>query len=60
MTYADYHNAQADLFAQRYYALDYDELTPFMQMMVDEELAEAYLDYGLERTEVRPFNCGMD
>jgi hypothetical protein len=52
MTYATYHDLQADLFAQRYYALDYAELTPHMQMMVDEQLADAYLDYRLERAEL--------
>jgi len=52
MTYATYHDLQSDLFAQRYYALDYAELTSFMQMMVDEQLADAYLDYRLERAEL--------
>jgi len=52
MTYATYHDLQADLFAQRYYALDYAELTLFMQLMVDEQLADAYLDYRLERAEL--------
>lgn len=52
MTYASYHDLQADLFAQRYYALDYAELTPFMQLVVDEKLADAYLDYRLERVEL--------
>jgi hypothetical protein len=52
MTYASYHDLEANLFAQRYYALDYAELTPFMQLMVDEKLADAYLDYRLERAEL--------
>ena len=42
MTYAHYHDLQADLFAQRYYGLDYDELTPFMQLVVDEKIADAF------------------
>ncbi len=52
MTYANYHDLHADLFAQRYYALDYAELTLFMQRVVDEQLTDAYLDYRLERVEL--------
>ena len=52
MTYTSYHDLQADLFAQRYYGLDYDELTPFMQMMIDEFIGDDYLDYRLERAEL--------
>lgn len=43
MKYLDYHNAQADLFAQRYYAMDYDALTPFMQAIIDDQIASIYL-----------------
>lgn len=42
MTYTDYHNAQADLFAQRYYGLTYAECTVFMQLIVDEQIAEEW------------------
>jgi hypothetical protein len=44
MSYIDYHNAQADLFAQRYYALDYDECTLFMQLIVDQHILNAFQD----------------
>ena len=40
MKYADYHNANADITAQLYYAKSYDELTPFMQAMIDDQIAE--------------------
>lgn len=52
MNYVTYHDLQADLFAQRYYALDYDELTHFMQAVVDGQIIDAYLDYRLERAEL--------
>ena len=45
MTYEIYHNIQADLHAQRYYALDYAELTPFMQIVVDNQIADEYNDF---------------
>ena len=42
MTYYEYHKAQADLFAQRYYALSYNELTPFMQGLIDSQIASTW------------------
>jgi hypothetical protein len=42
MTYDAFHNAQADLFAQRYYGLTYAECTTFMQLIVDEQIVDAW------------------
>lgn len=52
MTYTSYWDLQADLCSQRYYGLDYAELTPFMQVVIDGRLADEYLDYELERAEL--------
>ena len=49
MNYIDYHNAQADLFAQRYYGLTYDALTPFMQMIIDDQVAVEWMDKDLQK-----------
>ena len=43
MKYLEFHNAQADIYAQRYYALNYNELTPFMQNIIDNQIATVYL-----------------
>lgn len=52
MTYATLHNLEADIFAQRYYGLNYDELTPFMQAIIDGQIADEYWMYELERAEL--------
>lgn len=43
MKYLHYHNTNADIYAQRYYALNYNELTAFQQDIVDNEIATVYL-----------------
>lgn len=44
MKYFEYHNAQADLHARRYYGFDYAQLTPFMQAIVDDNIAEEWMN----------------
>lgn len=44
MNYIEYHNAQADVFALRYYSLKYDALTAFMQMVIDDQITTEWMD----------------
>lgn len=40
MKYFDYHNANADLYAQLKYGVNYDELSHMGQMEIDDQIAE--------------------
>lgn len=44
MTYLDYHNKNADTYAQRMFDRDYAHITHIAQMMVDDRMAVDYMD----------------
>ena len=43
MKYLHYYNTNANKYAQRYFTVNYDELTPFQQDLIDNALANDYL-----------------
>jgi hypothetical protein len=43
MKYLHYHNTNANKYAQHYFTLNYNELTSFQQDLIDNALANDYL-----------------
>ena len=43
MKFLLYYNTNADIYAQRYFTLNYNELTSFQQDLIDNAIANDYL-----------------